>query len=300
MSILHFSRRIGKFPSWAADGKGTVKSTGQFEVEITDGKVEKGYDYEIQQGQQPLDGKYHCTTGAVKGGKAEFQKQQAELQLADPNYLGAEAALRAALAASEKTVTIQIALDDLKFLKASNYRLCFAKKVSQGDYNVVWQSYTQYLANNSFSWTPQYQLFGSNVFQANILVKVSTNLVRIGLGEESVLDEAGVLNPPTTGGPATSVNLVNDFGSIHPGLNQLSIGLDGKQVSTPIYVAPVPVATGTASLTPVEKVLVWFEQNIETSTMFSDARTRQIEIDLTFENNATRLYQDGKWSTPGG
>jgi hypothetical protein len=56
----------------------------------------------------------------------------------------------------QKIVNIQIALDDLENLKRAGYKLCFAKKVGDNDYNVVWQSYLDYLHDNTFSWTPQY------------------------------------------------------------------------------------------------------------------------------------------------
>jgi len=204
--------------------------------------------------------------------------------------------LTSTLAATQKSVKIQIASADLTLLKQSGYKLCFAKKVGNEAYNVVWQSYVQYLSNSTFSWTPQYQLFGANSFQANVQVDVSTNLVNIGLGQQSILDNAGLLGSATSGGPDTSITLVNNYGAIHPGLSQLSTGIDGKQISTPIYVASAQVVTGQTVLTPVETILVWFEQNVQTSTMFSTSRSQSIEIDLTFDNSATRLYSGGSWT----
>lgn len=207
--------------------------------------------------------------------------------------------LNSLLAATQKSVKIQIASADLTQLKNSNYRLCFAKKVGDNAYNVVWQSYTNYLSNNTFSWTPQFELFGSNTFQDKVQVDVSTNVVRIGLGETSILDKTGLLGPASTGGPSTSITLRNQYGPIHPGVNQISqSSMGGVSVSTPIYVAENQVVLGDTTLTPVEKVLVWFEQNIETSTMFSDSRSLSVEIDLTNADSATRLYSGGKWTTP--
>jgi hypothetical protein len=201
--------------------------------------------------------------------------------------------------AAQKVVNIEITKEDLATLKSANYKLCFAKKVGDNTYNVVWQSYVQYLITNTFSWTPMYQLFGSNQFASGLKVKAVTNRVDIGLGEQSVLDVFGILGNPATGGSATGFTMVNNYGSIHPGVNQLSTGIDGEQVSTPIYVAAKPIVTGKTVLTPVEKVLVWFEQNVETSTMFSDAVSNSVEIDLTNTNEATRLYSHQKWSNPG-
>ena len=205
--------------------------------------------------------------------------------------------LSSTLAATQKVVTIEIAPGDLATLKQNKYKLCFAKKVGTEDYNVVWQSYDAYLSNNQFSWTPQYQLFASNRFADNLQVTVSTNIVNIGLGQTSILDANGYLGSATTGGPAESFTFVNNYAPIHPGVNQLSTGIDGTQVSTPIYVAVNQVVTGNTVLTPVETILVWFEQNVQTSTMFSTSRSKAIEIDLTFENTAGRLYEGGQWKT---
>jgi hypothetical protein len=200
-----------------------------------------------------------------------------------------------ALSEVKKVVNIQIAMEDLENLKRAMYRLCFAKKVGDNDYNVVWYSFFDYLSYNTFSWTPQYGLFGTTIFQDNIKVQVATNVVTIGLGETSILNSYGVLLNPTTGGPETCFTMDNEYGSIHPGVLQLSTGIDGQQVSTPIYVAEAPIVKGRAELTPVEKVLVWFEQNIETSTMFSTARSNEVEIDLTFQNTAAMKYENQTW-----
>jgi hypothetical protein len=194
-----------------------------------------------------------------------------------------------------KKVNIRIALKDLINLKKARYKLCFAKKIGNKRYNVVWQSYSDYLTNNSFSWTPQYALFGSNTFRDDIQVRVSTRTVAIGLGETSILDQYGVLRNPKTGGPTTGFTMDNRFGSIHPGVNQLSTGIDGKTVSRPIYVSENPIVKGEVVLKPVEKILVWFEQYIKTGTMFSRARSRKVEIDLTVGNIASWKYKDQKW-----
>ncbi len=202
------------------------------------------------------------------------------------------------MAGTEKTVNIEIASQDLETLKGNQYRLCFAKKVNN-TFDVVWQSYTEYLAKNRFQWTPVYQLFGSNRFESNLTVNVRTNLVDIELNQQAILDAAGVLGAASTGGLTTGITMVNNYGNIHPGLNQLSTGLSGVREATPIYVAPLVMVPGSDLLTPIDEVMVWFEQKIETSTMFSDAKSNSTTIDLTKVNMGTRLYSDGKWSTPG-
>lgn len=208
---------------------------------------------------------------------------------------------RSLAASVQKTVTIQIDPSSFTTLKEAKYRLCFAKKVGSEDkarYNVVWHSYKDYLMNNTFSWIPEYQLFCTNTFQSNIKVVASTNTVDIGLGETSELNKFGLLGPASTGGSEISISMNNEYGPIHPGLNQISTGVDGKRVSTPIYVAPHQAVTGNVKLTPVEKIMVWFEQDIQTSTMFSTARAKSVEIDLTNTNSAKREYKDFKWIVP--
>ncbi len=203
-----------------------------------------------------------------------------------------------ALAEVTKSVKIEIAQEDFEILKSAKYKLCFAKKVGDNAYNVVWQSYIGYLMNNTFSWTPEYQLFGSNIFQSDVRVDVSSNMQDINLGQTCILNQHGYLESPASGGPETSLTLQNEYGPIHPGVNQLSTGINGERISTPIYVSQDQAVKGSVVLTPVEKVLVWFEQNIETSTMFSDAKAKSVEIDLTRTNQATRLYAAGEWKTP--
>ncbi len=201
------------------------------------------------------------------------------------------------MAGTQKTVNITIASADLETLKDNAYLLCFAKKVVNA-FDVVWQSYRDYLYSNTFQWTPVYQLFGSELFESQATVRVSTNSVNIGLGQQATLDKAGVLGAASPGGPTTAITMVNDYGPIHPGLIQLSTGIMGQQEATPIYVAQEQIIMGNDVLTPIEEVMVWFEQNIQTSTMFSDAKSNSVTIDMTDSDSQTRLYSGGTWSAP--
>ena len=195
-----------------------------------------------------------------------------------------------------KSVQIQITKEALETLKGNHYKLCFAKKVKDV-YDVVWQSFDEYLDTNTFSWTPVYQVFGTNTFQTSVQVQVSTNVVTATLNQQVTMDAAGNLSDAVTGGSADAVTFVNNYGLIHPGLNSVSTGPDGIQRTTPIYVAPDAIETGADALTPVEMLQVWFAQDLTTSTMISKDVSKAIEIDLTEVDSATRLY-DGSWSTP--
>jgi hypothetical protein len=211
-------------------------------------------------------------------------------------------------AATTKTVAVTIYVDDFMFLKQNGYNLCFAKKVDN-TYDVVWSSETAYLQNNSFSWTPHYAIFGRNDFTAGVLVDTNTNTQPIDLGQQALLDVYGTIEAPSSIMPLvppddTLIRLVNQYGPIHPGLMAVHSDLLGNFAAqtptqgTPIYVAQQAIALGQDDLTPVDKVEVWFQQNVQTSTMFSEAVSNAIEVDLTDVDTQTVLYQGGVWSTP--
>lgn len=304
MAMLHIYRKVLNAWTKTADGVGEIKENEPFNVELTKGasSISSGNTYQIRKGQA-VDGPL-CACLAVVGKLATFSvsaENALVVQKLD-DYQRAVANFQAALAAVNKTVVIEISNDDLEFLKAANYALCFAKKVASGSgagvYNVVWQSLTRYLSTTTFSWTPQFSLFGTNTFTGDVKVVAQTNQLMIGLGEKGLLKPSGLLTGPSSGGPATGVTMVNEYGTIHPALSQIST-LNGTTSVTPLYVAEQPIALGQATLTPKESVMVWFEQNIETSTMFSSARSMSTEIDLTFTNTQTRVYQNQQWVNPG-
>lgn len=194
-----------------------------------------------------------------------------------------------------KLVTIQIASGDLEVLKADGYILCFARCV-EDSYDVIWQSYANYLANNPFSWSALYQLFGANAFSVGAPAGARTNAVDIAPGQQATLDHAGVLGSAVEKGAPGKITLINNYGPIHPGLSGISTGPDGVQRMTPMFVAPRPIVTGSYRLQPTDKVKVWFEQNGTSSTIVGRAVSNAVEIDLTGAETATRLYQNGDWT----
>jgi hypothetical protein len=297
MSKLYFYRNVGKHVTKFAEGDGTVSSTAAFNVTLSSGSVKQGTVYEIRQGGSTSGELYNCTVGASKNGTATFKLASAmALERLDTEHFGATLALQAALEATSKIIHVQVADDDLESLKSSKYKLCFAKKIADHDYNVVWQSSDKYTTTTTFSWVPMYELFGTNTFKDSVTVKADTKHVRIGLGQTSTLDPAGLLQDAVSGGPDISITMANQYGDIRPGLTQIaSLGGDST-ASQPFYVAPLPIKLGSVALTPVDSVLIWFEQNIQTSTMFSTARSNTQELDMTTKNEVSVLYKDGKWS----
>jgi hypothetical protein len=183
-----------------------------------------------------------------------------------------------------KTVTIRIDPKDLSTLRpvdGTPYSLCFARKV--GDlFNVVWQSSTAYGPNNMFSWDPVFELFATNYFKDAVKVIVTSNSLRIALGQQSSLDHRIILSAPavdqTPPVDPSSIRMINNYGQIRAGLSAVS-EFNGVTAITPIFVSPDQNVIGDVALTPKEVVRVWFERSIETSTMFERSISRGIEID---------------------
>jgi hypothetical protein len=193
-----------------------------------------------------------------------------------------------------KSVTVSIAPQDQIDLKKNGYNLCFAKLVN-GVANVVWQSQgpDEWIAMNTFSWDPVYQVYGAQAFQSSVQVKEATNAVSAQLGDTTVLNQYGIFDPASQAGPSTAVTIDNQFRLITMGMNQLAGG-----TSTPIYVSPEQAETGVVTLTPVDQIMVWFDQELTTSTMFSSARSNTTKVDLTTTDSASILYSGGIWINP--
>lgn len=225
----------------------------------------------------------------------ERNAKREKLEAAKKDYAEKSRALKAASDAATKKVNVSVAVGDLKYLMDNGYKMCFAKKVGDADYNVIWQSYDRFSEFNEFSWVPQYQIFRSNTFEAGVTVKTSSMPQDIGLGEVTTIDTYGVLSKPVTGGSETALNVINMYGATHIGINQISKGIDGKPGSNPIYVSQNESISGTASFEPVEKVMIWFECNAETSTMFSTMKSGFKEVDLTKNNEISIRYENGAW-----
>lgn len=196
-----------------------------------------------------------------------------------------------------KSVTVQIAPGDLQILKDNGYTLCFARCVEYS-YSVTWQSFPDYLASNTFAWSEQFQLFWTDIIDGVARIESRTNAVDIALGQQATLDAVGVLGPASSGGPPEQITLINDYGPIHPSLSGASVGPDRVVRVTPIYVAPRSIVRGSASLRPLDKVQIWFQQDFRPGVMLFNAVSNPTVADLTQAGSVTVLYQNGNWINP--
>lgn len=199
--------------------------------------------------------------------------------------------------AAQKKVSIHLDDEVIRSLKENAYKLCFAKKVGDEDYNVIWQSFLGYENYNNFSWLPSYQIFTANELRENVEVEVRSKMVPIGLGETVVRDKYGVLSDAVSGGESTALNLINNGEPTCVGISQLCTDIDGRQISAPIYVSERKIIAGEAGFKPMEKLLVWFEQNVETGMMFSHVRSRAIEFDMASRNSMSVTFNGNDWMT---
>jgi hypothetical protein len=200
-----------------------------------------------------------------------------------------------------KLLEIQIAPDDLEFLKTNQYLLCFAKIPQSYNTAIIWQCFSDYLQNNPLSWPLQYEVFGSSSFITGGVATIDTNTATIALGRQITLTADAVFQSQAAGAPANSFTIHNEYRQkIYLGFGGWSTGPDGVPRMTPIFVMPTP-ASDFDTFTPVEIVKVWFQQNVVTGTIVdSTSISNAIDIDVRTRDFGKLLYQGGKWSEQTG
>ncbi|MEM1323923.1 MAG: hypothetical protein AAGG75_26925 [Bacteroidota bacterium] len=199
--------------------------------------------------------------------------------------------------AVEKSIKVEISPKDLRILKAGEFKLCFAKKVGNNNFNVVWQSYSRYLEINTLSWSPKYEVFCTLSHKYYTPVVINSNSISPEPGYIIVINSAGILELVPSDNPSDGIVVKNEFRPVYIGLSQFSSGIDGQLQATPIYLSPQVPTYSAILLNPIEKVLVWFEQGSQTSTLFSGPVTNAIEVDLTNTNQITLSFANERWST---
>lgn len=212
--------------------------------------------------------------------------------------------------AQKKEININIADEDLSYLKENKYVLCCAKKIENKIYNIVWQADSKFTTRNSLSWENQFRAFFSRNFSNGDMLKKGPESTNFTLGVQIEIDDDGKFKEPTTGPEKEAIALISHYkDTIHPGLIQACQGFDSKNNEQPFYVATAAMLPGTTFITPQDKVLVWFEKEVKAGMMFSyepvkctagvdlpdNTRTWAVELDLTDIDTTTKIYQDYTW-----
>lgn len=269
-----------------ARGGGVVDA--RFLVVMIAGRVESGSEYFVRNDPQSSWIRCRCTQGGRVPGIAWFERAP---QVERPHVTDVRPPSR------RKEVTVEIPPDQLRSLHAQGEMLCIAKKVASLGYNVVWWADLHYSVLNSFEWTPEFQIFGSNRFVQGEVAADMTGAIDMALGGHVMLDEHGRFGaaPAHGGGDARALNLTNRFGPLHIGINQRCV-VAGTEVVAPIHLTSEWMMPGPVALAPIDRVLIWFGQGWESRTIFTHGPENAIEVDLTTVDAARVHYQDWSWT----
>jgi len=179
------------------------------------------------------------------------------------------------------TFTLTVTIDGVveKKLKRGGYKLCLCKKVGDAPYNVIWSGKT-FLRSNTFRWTESYAVFGSEEFRDGALAHSATEEQDIEFNQVCELTSDCIMEPakgPIK--PTGKFTVDNECGAdMHIGVQQ-ALGGDPRN-KTAIFVTKV-VVKGETELQPRAKVIVFFDQRLETRMMFSRSVSRSAEIEYT-------------------
>jgi hypothetical protein len=202
-----------------------------------------------------------------------------------------------------KLLEVQIAPDDLEFLKSNQYLLCFAKMAANtSNPAIVWQCFSGYLQNNPFGWLPMYQVFGSSAFNVGGVATVDTGAMTIGLGQQATFTADAAFQTPVADAsvPPNSFRIQDQYRQqIHFGFANASTGPDGVPRITPVFLTPALGDFTFVSFTPLDTVRVWFQQDVVTGSIVA-SMPNSIEISLATRDFGKLRYQGGQWSEQAG
>lgn len=213
-----------------------------------------------------------------------------------------------------KELNIRVSENDLKILRENDYVLCVAKRVEDSYYNVIWQAEKNFTQNNRIIWDDKvsnYSLFASTSCHEGQTVFENILPIQISLGERAVLEKAGYFSGKEPGKEADEIEMRNLYEPVYPGLCQQCIDFNGETSIQPFFLSPVLCIPGEFRVKPVDKLLVWFEQDVRQgmiirperekidNAMLKSASGYKAEIDMEADESGnkkvTLLYQDYMW-----
>ncbi|QPF83461.1 hypothetical protein IC762_27695 [Bradyrhizobium genosp. L] len=196
-----------------------------------------------------------------------------------------------------KSFEIEIALDDLELLKAQGYLLCVAGAFGEERPLVVWRCFGNYLENNPFSLTGQFEVFATSSFKIGGVVHVDTKTMAIAPGQQTTFTADAEFQPPVAIDQPRSIMIQSQYpGPTHIGFNSTLTGPDNVQQTTPIFVSDNVFGSTNFVFMPLDAFQVWLQQNVVTSNIIDPHITNPGTIDLTNKDFVKLTYQNGKWS----
>ncbi|KAG7094770.1 hypothetical protein E1B28_005586 [Marasmius oreades] len=200
---------------------------------------------------------------------------------------------------SQYRLTILISDDTFPALKKAGYRLCIAKEVN-GKYDVAFQTVKEVAYQNDFEFEERFRIFGTRKFEVGENAQPFTRRVPILSGREVTLDVDGafsVVSGPVV--PSKPFTVHNQYAyPLHFGVDAV---VDNDYNTA--FVHEMAVLSGEIFVAPKKKLLIWFEQGLETGMMFTHTVSNSIRLDFTETNDITISYtaprsapEKGIWS----
>ena len=197
------------------------------------------------------------------------------------------------------TITIKIEKEDLRVLKDAGYQLCFAGRMKDTDFTVVWYAAEGYGSNNQIKVFDEYEIFASNGCDEKVLVDFSS--VAAEIGKECVIDKYGIISQPKTGQISEAIVLINDYGNLHPGLIRKGKGIKGEELCNALFLSRNLILPGEFEFFPTYEIKIWFAKNMQIGTILPQeskwslkaAKTKCIVIDLEKKDSPVREYSHG-------
>ncbi|KAF9528228.1 hypothetical protein CPB83DRAFT_894495 [Crepidotus variabilis] len=206
----------------------------------------------------------------------------------------------------EYTIVIHVEPKALVALEEQHYFLCMSQAVSgatgEPDYNVVALA-AEVTPKNTIKFTTKYSIYGTKqTFKVGQTTGQGDAIIRpIEFGQGYVLKSWSDSKVVTTDkAPPGGFAFLNDIqAAAVVSLQQGPTGPGSKdKPDAPIYISSQFVP-GTARLTPITQVCLWFQQNVVTSTMVSVDVSKAHVINLTGRTEASTTYtNDFKWKDP--
>jgi len=189
----------------------------------------------------------------------------------------------------------------LKILAGSGYNLCFASNVGN-QYNVAALVVPSNLltTKNVITWSTSYSMAATTqpFYAGNIVEQGTSETLPMVFGQVYELDSWA--DPPSVNSsfpvPGNALGLSTGQGVDASAIVSLVIDNVGPD-PTPVYVSPIEIPLSQTTFTPIAKIALWFQQNIETSTMIVLSTSKAHIMDFTVQQTKSTTYNsDGTWS----
>lgn len=200
-----------------------------------------------------------------------------------------------------KEVVINIAEEDMVFLKKNNYALCAAFRERDMGYSVICCTSMGYLSQNTINVGEELCVFYCKNIKIGEKVEVSAGPCGIEPGQRVTVDEYGSLKNVELGSVEGKIEIINNYGSIYPGFYR-NLSFLGVQSELPAFVSPYASVKGEFTLEPEERMVIWFEQFAESGRIIGSAfenilkAGKSVSIEVMLSDTSTQVsYENQMW-----